>query len=152
MFCLYLKEDEPRKVVERVAQNNTLDSPMRVALESRIRREIEKRRDKRWETHHHTSYKMYEKSVNGRTCPPHNLQNCPQCWRPMNNPGKKWRCWQPVEPQPKPSLNVKEQQYGTMCDLESAVGFMFTSFQSTWIVLPHTLIYNCRNTWRFLGL
>lgn len=41
------KEDEPQKVVERVAQSNTLDSPMRVALQSRIRREIEKRRDKR---------------------------------------------------------------------------------------------------------
>lgn len=56
MFCLYLKEDEPQKVVERVAQNNTLDSPMRVALESRIRREIEKRRDKRWETHHQSHF------------------------------------------------------------------------------------------------
>lgn len=47
MCPLFVKGDKPEKVVERVAENNTLDSPMRVALEARIRKEIEKRRDKR---------------------------------------------------------------------------------------------------------
>ncbi|XP_020506371.1 UPF0561 protein C2orf68 homolog [Labrus bergylta] len=41
------KEDKPAKVVERVAEKNILDSAMRAALETRIRKEIDKRRDKR---------------------------------------------------------------------------------------------------------
>ncbi|XP_041855552.1 UPF0561 protein C2orf68 homolog [Melanotaenia boesemani] len=41
------KEDKPKKVVERVAEKNILDAAMRVALEVRIRKEIDKRRDKR---------------------------------------------------------------------------------------------------------
>lgn len=40
------KEDRPKKVVERVAEKNILDSAMRVALETRIRKEIDKRLDK----------------------------------------------------------------------------------------------------------
>uniref|UniRef100_A0A8C6S4U8 Si:ch211-283h6.4 n=1 Tax=Neogobius melanostomus TaxID=47308 RepID=A0A8C6S4U8_9GOBI len=34
------------KVVERVAERNTLDEPMRAALEARVQREMDKRRDK----------------------------------------------------------------------------------------------------------
>ncbi|XP_045890389.1 UPF0561 protein C2orf68 homolog isoform X1 [Micropterus dolomieu] len=41
------KEDKPEKVVERVATKNILDSAMRAALEARIRKEMDKRRDKR---------------------------------------------------------------------------------------------------------
>lgn len=41
-------EDKPEKVVERVATKNILDSAMRAALEARIRKEMDKRRDKRW--------------------------------------------------------------------------------------------------------
>ncbi|KAM7416719.1 hypothetical protein PAMA_018667 [Pampus argenteus] len=41
------KEDKPEKVVERVSQKNMLDSAMRAALEARIRKEMDKRRDKR---------------------------------------------------------------------------------------------------------
>ncbi|XP_071379278.1 UPF0561 protein C2orf68 homolog [Centroberyx affinis] len=41
------KEDKPEKVVERVAAKNILDSAMRTALEARIRKEMDKRRDKR---------------------------------------------------------------------------------------------------------
>lgn len=48
MFFLFLKEDKPEKVVERVAEKNILDSAMRAALEARIRKEMDKRRDKRW--------------------------------------------------------------------------------------------------------
>lgn len=44
---LCLKEDKPEKVVERVSQKNILDSAMRAALEARIRKEMDKRRDKR---------------------------------------------------------------------------------------------------------
>ncbi|RVE68276.1 hypothetical protein OJAV_G00089200 [Oryzias javanicus] len=40
------KEDKPRKVVDRVAERNILDSAMRAALESRIQREIDKRQEK----------------------------------------------------------------------------------------------------------
>ncbi|XP_017269443.1 UPF0561 protein C2orf68 homolog isoform X2 [Kryptolebias marmoratus] len=40
---LVKKEDKPKKVVERVAEKNTLDAAMRAALEVRIRKEIEKR-------------------------------------------------------------------------------------------------------------
>nr|XP_046243423.1 UPF0561 protein C2orf68 homolog [Scatophagus argus] len=40
------KEDKPEKVVERVAEKNILDSAMRAALEARIRKEIDKRRNK----------------------------------------------------------------------------------------------------------
>lgn len=40
------KEDKPEKVVERVAQSNALDEPMRAALEARIHKEMVKRRDK----------------------------------------------------------------------------------------------------------
>lgn len=45
---LFLKEDKPEKVVERVAEKNILDAAMRAALKVRIRKEIDKRRDKRW--------------------------------------------------------------------------------------------------------
>lgn len=48
VFSLSLKEDRPEKVVERVAEKNILDLAMRAALEARIRKEIDKRRDKRW--------------------------------------------------------------------------------------------------------
>ncbi|GAA6224707.1 UPF0561 protein C2orf68 homolog [Lates japonicus] len=41
------KNDKPAKVVERVAEKNILDSAMRAALEARIRKEMDKRRDKR---------------------------------------------------------------------------------------------------------
>ncbi|CAJ1068223.1 hypothetical protein LDENG_00166750 [Xyrichtys novacula] len=41
------KEDKPAKVVELVAEKNILDAAMRAALETRIRKEIDKRRDKR---------------------------------------------------------------------------------------------------------
>ncbi|XP_056232845.1 UPF0561 protein C2orf68 homolog isoform X2 [Seriola aureovittata] len=41
------KGDKPKKVVERVAEKNILDSAMRSALEARIRKEMDKRRDKR---------------------------------------------------------------------------------------------------------
>ncbi|XP_051278771.1 UPF0561 protein C2orf68 homolog [Dicentrarchus labrax] len=41
------KEDKPDKVVDRVAEKNILDSAMRAALEARIRKEMDKRRDKR---------------------------------------------------------------------------------------------------------
>lgn len=47
MFFLFLQEDKPEKVVERVAEKNILDSAMRAALVARIRKEMEKRRDKR---------------------------------------------------------------------------------------------------------
>ncbi|KAM9743062.1 UPF0561 protein C2orf68 homolog [Menidia menidia] len=40
------KEDKPGKVVERVAEKNILDAAMRAALEVRIKKEIDKRRDK----------------------------------------------------------------------------------------------------------
>ncbi|KAG7223501.1 hypothetical protein INR49_015494 [Caranx melampygus] len=41
------KGDKPEKIVERVAEKNILDSAMRAALEARIRKEMDKRRDKR---------------------------------------------------------------------------------------------------------
>ncbi|XP_047447949.1 UPF0561 protein C2orf68 homolog [Mugil cephalus] len=41
------KGDKPEKVVECVSEKNILDSAMRAALEARIRKEIDKRRDKR---------------------------------------------------------------------------------------------------------
>ncbi|XP_069034548.1 UPF0561 protein C2orf68 homolog [Embiotoca jacksoni] len=41
------KEDKPEKVADRVAEKNILDAAMRAALEVRIRKEIDKRRDKR---------------------------------------------------------------------------------------------------------
>ncbi|XP_054629554.1 UPF0561 protein C2orf68 homolog [Dunckerocampus dactyliophorus] len=41
------KDDAPARVVERVAEKNILDSAMRAALEARIRKEMDKRRDKR---------------------------------------------------------------------------------------------------------
>ncbi|XP_027890774.1 UPF0561 protein C2orf68 homolog isoform X2 [Xiphophorus couchianus] len=41
------KEDKPEKVVERVSEKNVLDAAMRAALEVRIRKEIDKRRDNR---------------------------------------------------------------------------------------------------------
>lgn len=40
------KEDRPEKVVERVAEKNTLDEAMRAALEARVQIEMDKRRDK----------------------------------------------------------------------------------------------------------
>uniref|UniRef100_A0AAQ6IIW9 Uncharacterized protein n=1 Tax=Anabas testudineus TaxID=64144 RepID=A0AAQ6IIW9_ANATE len=40
------KEDKPEKIVERVAEKNILDAAMRAALEARIRKEMDKRRDK----------------------------------------------------------------------------------------------------------
>lgn len=40
------KEDKPEKVVARVALKNTLDEAMRAALEDRVQREMDKRRDK----------------------------------------------------------------------------------------------------------
>lgn len=48
VFFLFLKEDKPEKVVERVAEKNNLDPAMRAALEARVRKEMDKRRDKRW--------------------------------------------------------------------------------------------------------
>ncbi|CAB1439350.1 unnamed protein product [Pleuronectes platessa] len=41
------KEDKPEIVVESVAEKNSLDSAMRAALVARIRKEMDKRRDKR---------------------------------------------------------------------------------------------------------
>lgn len=41
------KEDKPEKVADRVAEKNILDAAMRAVLEARIRKEIDKRRDKR---------------------------------------------------------------------------------------------------------
>nr|XP_046201238.1 UPF0561 protein C2orf68 homolog [Oncorhynchus gorbuscha] len=41
------KEDKPEIVVERVAEKNLLDSAMRVALQARVRKEMDKRLDKR---------------------------------------------------------------------------------------------------------
>ncbi|XP_053727263.1 UPF0561 protein C2orf68 homolog [Synchiropus splendidus] len=41
------KEDKPQMVVEQVAKKNILDSSMRAALEKRIQKEMDKRRDKR---------------------------------------------------------------------------------------------------------
>lgn len=41
------KEDKPEKVVEHVAEKNILDLAMRAALEARVRKEMDKRRDKR---------------------------------------------------------------------------------------------------------
>lgn len=46
MLFLVLKEDNPKKVVARVAEKNILDVAMRAALEARIQKEIDKRRDK----------------------------------------------------------------------------------------------------------
>uniref|UniRef100_A0A3Q2QTV4 Chromosome 2 open reading frame 68 n=1 Tax=Fundulus heteroclitus TaxID=8078 RepID=A0A3Q2QTV4_FUNHE len=46
-LSFFLQEDKPEKVVERVAEKNVLDAAMRAALEVRIRKEIEKRRDNR---------------------------------------------------------------------------------------------------------
>lgn len=48
LSLLFLKEDKPEVVVERVTEKNILDSAMRAALQARIRKEIDKRRDKRW--------------------------------------------------------------------------------------------------------
>ncbi|CAB1319830.1 unnamed protein product [Coregonus sp. 'balchen'] len=41
------KEDKPERVVERVAEENVLDSAMRVTLQARVRKEMDKRLDKR---------------------------------------------------------------------------------------------------------
>ncbi|KAF0033878.1 hypothetical protein F2P81_013944 [Scophthalmus maximus] len=41
------KDDRPENVVECVARKNSLDSAMRAALVARIRKEMDKRRDKR---------------------------------------------------------------------------------------------------------
>ncbi|XP_034452820.1 UPF0561 protein C2orf68 homolog [Hippoglossus hippoglossus] len=41
------KDDKPEMVVESVAEKNSLDSAMRAALVARIRKEMDKRRDKR---------------------------------------------------------------------------------------------------------
>lgn len=41
------KEDNPESVVERVAEENVLDSAMKTVLLARIRKEMDKRRDKR---------------------------------------------------------------------------------------------------------
>ncbi|XP_061624454.1 UPF0561 protein C2orf68 homolog [Phyllopteryx taeniolatus] len=41
------KDDNPARVVERVAEKNVLDLAMRAVLESRIGKEMDKRRDKR---------------------------------------------------------------------------------------------------------
>ncbi|XP_029367210.1 UPF0561 protein C2orf68 homolog [Echeneis naucrates] len=41
------KDDKPEQIVERVAEKNILDSGMRAALEARIQKEMDKRRDKR---------------------------------------------------------------------------------------------------------
>ncbi|KAL6114156.1 uncharacterized protein ACO6RY_04997 [Pungitius sinensis] len=41
------KEDNPEKVVDRVAEKNILDSAMKAALEARIRKEINERDNKR---------------------------------------------------------------------------------------------------------
>lgn len=46
VLFLFLKEDKPEKIVERVAEKNILDAAMRAALEARIRKEMDKRRDK----------------------------------------------------------------------------------------------------------
>ncbi|XP_030641444.1 UPF0561 protein C2orf68 homolog [Chanos chanos] len=45
-FMVY-KEDKAESVVERVAEENVLDSPMRAALKARVQQEIDKRGDKR---------------------------------------------------------------------------------------------------------
>ncbi|KAF3695776.1 UPF0561 protein C2orf68 -like protein [Channa argus] len=47
VFFLFLKEDKPGMIAERVAQKNILDSAMKAALEARIQKEMDKRRDKR---------------------------------------------------------------------------------------------------------
>ena len=39
--------DKPERVVERVAERNDLDKAMRVALQARVRQEMDKRGDKR---------------------------------------------------------------------------------------------------------
>ena len=44
---LYHQEDDPLSVVERVAEGNVLDSAMRTVLLARIRREMDKRCNKR---------------------------------------------------------------------------------------------------------
>ncbi|XP_021477299.1 UPF0561 protein C2orf68 homolog [Oncorhynchus nerka] len=44
---IVLKEDKPERVVERVAEENVLDSTMRMALQARLRKEMDKRRNKR---------------------------------------------------------------------------------------------------------
>ncbi|XP_063051721.1 UPF0561 protein C2orf68 homolog isoform X2 [Engraulis encrasicolus] len=41
------KEDNPESVVERVAEENVLDSAMKTVLLARIRKEMDKRRNKR---------------------------------------------------------------------------------------------------------
>lgn len=46
LVLLFLKEDKPEKIVECVAEKNILDSAMRAALEARIQKEMDKRRDK----------------------------------------------------------------------------------------------------------
>ncbi|XP_069038391.1 UPF0561 protein C2orf68 homolog [Lepisosteus oculatus] len=45
-FVVY-KEDEPDRVVEKVAAANALDAAMRAALRARVQEEMDKRRDKR---------------------------------------------------------------------------------------------------------
>ncbi|KAJ8379312.1 hypothetical protein SKAU_G00000900 [Synaphobranchus kaupii] len=41
------KEDKPERVVERVAEENVLDSGMRMVLQARVKEEMDRRRDKR---------------------------------------------------------------------------------------------------------
>lgn len=47
LITLFPQEDNPEKVVDRVAEKNILDSAMKAALEARIRKEIDKRGDRR---------------------------------------------------------------------------------------------------------
>lgn len=41
------QEDDPLSIVERVAEENVLDSAMKTVLLARIRKEMDKRRNKR---------------------------------------------------------------------------------------------------------
>ncbi|KAG5840315.1 UPF0561 protein C2orf68 homolog [Anguilla rostrata] len=41
------KEDKPERIVDRVAEENVLDSGMRMVLQARVKEEMDKRRDKR---------------------------------------------------------------------------------------------------------
>lgn len=48
LVCLFApQEDDPESVVERVAEENILDSAMKAVLLARIRKEMDKRRNKR---------------------------------------------------------------------------------------------------------
>ena len=46
-MTLCVQEDKPEDVVKRVVDKNDLDPAMRAALRLRVRKEMDKRRDKR---------------------------------------------------------------------------------------------------------